>query len=173
MDDLDQRIAHATAAICPQFILLPVQGQPAAFRERVYCYELYHQLRKDWPDGSPFELNGEVDKAGHRLLRQWQADRCKPDFLVHTPGNMDGNFAVIEVKPCHASAKAIRKDLATLALFSTEEIGYERAIYLLYGERAEHMARRVRQQVANVPGSDGVEIWIHPQAFRPASRWLG
>lgn len=135
MQDLDQRIAAATAGIGQQFILLPIHGQPAAFRERVYCYELYHQLRKDWPWDSPFELNGEVDKAGHLHLRQWNADNCKPDFLIHTPGDMQGNFAVLEVKPCQASARAIRKDLSTLALFSTDDIGYKRAIYLIYGER--------------------------------------
>jgi hypothetical protein len=33
--------------------------------ERVYYYELYHQMRRRWPepDHSPYWLNGEIDKA--------------------------------------------------------------------------------------------------------------
>ncbi len=71
-------------------------------------------------------------KAGHRLLRQLEADKYKPDLLVHIPGDMSGNFAAIEVKPCTASLSAIRKDLRSLALFSNS-VGYQRAIYLVYG----------------------------------------
>ncbi len=170
MNDLDLRLRDATANIGPEYILLPIQGQPAAYRERVYCYELYHQLRRDWPANTPFKLNGEVDKAGHQLLRLSNADRCKPDFLIHTPGSMDGNFVVIEVKPCTASNKAIRKDLSTLALF-VNEVKYERAIYLIYGAQADLMAARARTQFANVPGSDAIQIWVHRHAFGAAERW--
>ena len=173
MHDLDQRLAAATAGISQKFILLPIHGQPATFRERVYCYELYHQLRKDWPQDSPFELNGEVDKAGHQHLRLWHGDKCKPDFLIHTPGDMAGNFAILEVKPCQASAKAIRKDLATLALFSGDSIRYRRALYLIYGTRAHQMAQRVQQLRADVTGAGKVEIWIHTEARQPAERWDG
>lgn len=51
----------------------------------------YHQMRSIWPAG-PYTLNGEVDKAGHRKLRELRADKSKPDLLVHIPGDMEGTF---------------------------------------------------------------------------------
>ncbi|RHW18243.1 hypothetical protein D1610_07140 [Sphingomonas gilva] len=46
---------------------------------------------------------------------------------------MAGNFAVIEVKCEHAGKAGIAKDLETLSFF-VNEFGYQRAIYLIYGD---------------------------------------
>ena len=64
------------------------------FRERVYCYELYHRLRCELaggckPDDSyPYKLDGEVDKAGHPIVHP-NLGSVKPDLLytslVQTP----------------------------------------------------------------------------------------
>ena len=64
------------------------------YQERVYCYELYHQLRCRWPKGADCVLGGEVKKGGHPYLGSGQR---KPDFLVHAPGE-DRNYVVVEVK---------------------------------------------------------------------------
>ena len=60
MDDFDNRLIAATAGIRDEYFMLPIRGGNTLFRERVYCYELYHQLRKRWPDPneSPWRLNG-------------------------------------------------------------------------------------------------------------------
>jgi hypothetical protein len=93
-----------------------------------------------------------VDKAGHRLLRQLEADKYKPDLLVHIPGDMSGNFAAIEVKPCSASLSAIRKDLRSLALFSNS-VGYQRAIYLVYCYETERAAKRIQRAMIEIVGA--------------------
>ncbi len=170
MQELDDLLGAATSAVEHAYFQLPVAGQPPAYRERVYCYELYHQLRSGWPPGCPFTLNGEVDKAGHLLLRQVKADKYKPDLLVHVPGYMGGNFAVIEVKPCTASLSAIKKDLRSLALF-TNSVGYQRAIYLVYGYKAERAVKRIRRAMAEVQGSGNIELWLHLEVNSPATRW--
>ena len=77
-----------------------------------------------------YVLNGEVDKRAHPILRGRGADLNTPDLLVHKPGDMAGNHAIIEVKPAHAGNARIQKDLNTLSLF-VREVGYERAIYLV------------------------------------------
>ena len=62
----------ATARVSPEFMLLPIAGfrNPVfIYRERVYCYELYHQLRIEMGDDLGFSLSGEVDKRRHPLIR--------------------------------------------------------------------------------------------------------
>mgnify|MGYP006906724169 CR=1 FL=1 len=57
-------IREAVKQITDEYFQLPVCGSDSLYRERVYCYELYHQMRCIWDD-FPFSLGGEVDKAGH------------------------------------------------------------------------------------------------------------
>lgn len=39
-------------------------------------------MRKLWPEGSPFVLNGEVDKRAHPILGRLGADGVTLDFLI-------------------------------------------------------------------------------------------
>lgn len=163
MNALDDILVKATAAIEPEYYLLPIAGGNQIYRERVYCYELYHQMRSRWPsrDMCRYLLNGEVDKSAHPLLRQLGFRGEKPDLLVHSPGRMDGNHAVIEVKPSSVDRANIASDLKKLALFRNHA-GYRRGIYLIYGGAAnEGLVRRVKRAAASVEGYQGIEIWLH------------
>ena len=62
-------LAGATAAIADEYFLLPGANHDGRatlvkYRERVYAYELYHQLRCNWQRW-PFSLGGEIDKTQH------------------------------------------------------------------------------------------------------------
>ena len=46
MDELTQILEQATAAIASEYFRLPVWNADPVYRERVYCYELYHQMRR-------------------------------------------------------------------------------------------------------------------------------
>jgi len=81
MDELTQILIDATRLIEPGYFRLDIEGDAPVYRERVYCYELYHQMRLRWPKHCRHVLNGEVDKSGHRLLRELKLDGFKPDFL--------------------------------------------------------------------------------------------
>ena len=111
MRELTSIIEKATAGITSSYFHLNIDGGDPIYRERVYCYELYHQMRLCWPDHTAYYLNGEIDKAAHPILRTLGADYAKPDLLVHQPGYMEGNHAIIEVKSPAADADGIRKDL--------------------------------------------------------------
>lgn len=50
MEEFTQILRQATAAIAPEYFHFPIDGGDPIFRERVYCYELYHQLRERWPE---------------------------------------------------------------------------------------------------------------------------
>ena len=78
---------------------LPVAGMEAPiYRERVYCYELYHRLRSVMNELFPYLLNGEIDKSRHPYMQGNNLDGVKPDLLLHRPGDMDANLVAMEVK---------------------------------------------------------------------------
>lgn len=171
MRELTQVIEKATSGVAQMYYHLRIDGGEPVFRERVYCYELYHQMRKIWPENCPFLLNGELDKCAHPLLRELGADNAKPDFLIHRPGAMAGNYAIIEVKHS-VTASGIRKDLKTLDLF-VRKVGYKRAIYLIYGSNANELGVTNIQAVANeFENLEPIEVWLHSKANKPATHNL-
>ena len=168
MKELTRIITDATAGIGPGYFHLSIDGGDSIYRERVYCYELYHQMRLNWPDHTEFYLNGEVDKAAHPILRTLGADHAKPDLLVHRPGYMTGNHAIIEVKSSEADAEGIRKDLETLSLFKSK-VGYQRSIYIIYGQKAAAVADRVIRIARELKGLEDIELWLHLAPGEPAT----
>ena len=168
VDGFTELLRIATSQIEHAFFHIELDGGMPVYRERVYCYELYHQLRLQWPASSPFRLNGELDKSAHPILKFMGADYAKPDLLVHTPGHMGGNDTIIEVKSSTASRKGIKKDLNTLGLFRTA-VGYQRAIYLVYGYEAEQTIARVRAVAHKIGGLPPIELWVHAVPGEPAS----
>ena len=107
----------------------------AVYRERVYCYELYHHLRCCW-DALPCSLGGEVDKAGHPHFRGGPYAKAKPDVLMHVSGDMDHTLATVEVKPATADTNALRADLQKLTWFC-HHAQYFRGLFLIYGGAGE------------------------------------
>ena len=168
MNELSEILQAATAGVEAMYFHLNIDGGDPVFRERVYCYELYHQMRKNWPVGCTFHLNGELDKRAHPILRELGADHAKPDLLVHTPGAMAGNYAIIEVK--HSTAAAgVRKDLETLDLF-VRKVGYQRAIYLIYGWEANAAGVAKIEAIAlEFPELVPIEVWLHSEVNQPAT----
>ncbi len=168
MREFTNILRAATAGVEMKYFHLNIDGGNPIFRERVYCYELYHQMRKHWPEDSQYVLNGELDKRAHPILRELGADHVTPDFLVHTPGAMKGNYAIIEVKHSTAS-DGIRKDLAALDLF-VQKIGYQRAIYLVYGPDAnERGIRKIESVAAEFNELVPIEVWLHKTVGQAAT----
>lgn len=169
MHQLSDLLQAATMRVPHNYFQVELDGGDPVYRERVYCYELYHQLRCNWPADTPYYLNGELDKAAHPILRELGADYAKPDLLVHQPGYMAGNNTIIEVKSSNAQKVGIQKDLVTLSLFRTK-VNYERAIYLLFGYDADNAAERVRGVAKELGGLPPIELWVHREPGEPAVR---
>ncbi len=143
-----QCLVKAGAKTESHYFKLPVAGtEEAIFRERVYCYELYHQLRCLLGDVFPYYLHGEVDKAGHPII----PDSYKPDFIFHVPGEMNRNLVVIEVKPVTADLGEINNDLEKLQCFLNKDIGYYWAIMLIYGDN-ESKFENIKSKIQGLNG---------------------
>ncbi len=90
-------IRCAMARVEAKYILLEVAGGNPKHRERVYCYELYHQMRclqEQCALQNKFTINGEIDKRGPQEV----VEDFNPDFVMHTPKSMKNNGCVVEVK---------------------------------------------------------------------------
>lgn len=177
MQELTLILCEATKAVSPQYFQLPVAGQEnPIYRERVYCYELYHHIRTLWPDDTRYSLGGEVDKSGHPLIRENGLDRTKPDLLVHVPGDMDNNELVMEIKPVNAQTAGIKKDLRTLTAYR-RNANYRRAILLVYGGLQEDFDRfRLEARSITERDAEGsidlrlIELWQHGLCGQAAAR---
>jgi len=169
MNEFSALLENATRKIPHQYFELPIVGGDYVYRERVYCYELYHQLRTIWPN-SAFSLNGELDKAAHPLFRSLQI-RQKPDFLVYVPGSMENNEIVMEVKTAGAGDDGIRKDFETIQKFILD-VGYKRGVFLMFGSQVETQVPKIRRVFASLENLSNIEVWLHSSPGHPAFRLI-
>ena len=137
-------LREATSRIEQEYFLLPVAGSDdAIYKERIYCYELYHRLREGFEKNRfPYSLAGEVDKNGHLIIYP-KIGAKKPDLIVHVPGIMNKNLVAIEVKPINARLQDLKKDLKTLIGFLTAA-NYPMAMQLIYGGPEEIFKGRIK-----------------------------
>lgn len=120
------------------------------FRERIYCYELYHQLRilLGNKEKFPYMLHGELDKKGYQIFNALKLERI-PDFLVHVPGNMEDNLVVMEVKNIDTQnhkIKPIIDDMKKVKNF-IEKAKYYRGIMLIYSDGIKDFPDDLKKQI--------------------------
>jgi len=153
-------LKKASRRIDRHYFQLDIAGSKGStYRERVYCYELYHQLRCVLGDNFPYKLDGEVDKAGHPVIWQRLGAR-KPDFIVHVPGEMNRNLVIIEVKPVTVKNRMneLTKDLETLKGF-LNKAKYYRAIMLIYGDGESDLRNEILNEVQKFSEERILLVW--------------
>jgi hypothetical protein len=157
-------VKTACSSVGEMWFQLPVSvagegpGQQV-YRERVYCYELYHQLRllqgnvvaaAGGAALEDFKLSAEIDKAGLNVIDN--GGRHKPDLVWHVPGTNAYNAVVVEVKQAvNPSPAGIEKDLKTLTTFlGLEAAPYARGLLLFYGPGPMDLMTLVRDLAESV-----------------------
>lgn len=168
MNDLDRILECATRNIDGKYFYVDIADGSSRYRERVYCYELYHQMRKLWPADCVYTLNGEVDKRGHGLFKNTEVRDSIPDFLVHKPGFMD-NHAIIEVKRQNTNDCNMKKDIKKLE-FYRKEMGYKRGIYIIFGHEAGNSSKGIKEIIEEMRIETLFELWIHEESGQPAEK---
>lgn len=108
----------------------------AIVRERVFCYELYHQMRmiQDKYELTNISLSAEIDKRGHDGFKR--QDQKNPDFIFHQYGTFKKNEIVIEVKG--TLVRGIFKDFETLNLYC-KRYRYKHAYFILYNSDLDEL----------------------------------
>ncbi len=153
--NIEKLLKSATKGIAAEWFSITNLEENNQLKERVYCYELYHQLRC-LPLGKKLVWQAELVK---RRGRRSNFSGEIPDFLLHEPGVNDKNYLVMEVKRCDnlASKKqeikqkqkqeqeqeqkkykleGLAKDLQTLSKF-LERNAYKYAFLLIFGASSE------------------------------------
>lgn len=172
MLNLTEILKSATRSIEEKYFRLPIERGTPEYKERVYCYELYHQMRCQMhlflPSDRTYTLNAEVDKRAHPTLST-QGVSGIPDLLIHTPGDNSGNYAIIEVKSPKALNRLgeLRRDLKKLTTF-VNKAEYKRAIYLVFGKETAPLIDQIERAAAELPDLAEIELWAHDCAGCPA-----
>lgn len=136
----------AVLAIDQFYFLVPRANSKSVYRERVYCYELYHQLKlqlKKMKFSSEYSLNGELDKVGTKSLKG-----KKPDFIFHQPGDDYHNLLTMEVKSSRYDVASFCDDIRKLKFFQKEK-DYFGGIMLIYGDVDVHVQQEIRGTLTN------------------------
>ena len=128
------------------FSIRTASAQPEIVRERVFCYELYHQVRLLMTENNRLMLTvyGEIDKSGNSDYEQ--EDQKNPDFVFHRPGTHEQDTLVVEVKARIDNTDGIEKDFRTLSKF-IENYGYQAGAFVLFGRSFEDLMRARGQEV--------------------------
>ncbi|MFC0523894.1 hypothetical protein ACFFGV_10025 [Pontibacillus salicampi] len=96
-------------------------------RERVFCYEFYHQMRliqKNY-ELDRYILSGEIDKRGHNEIELQR----NPDFVLHNYGTNENNLIIIEVK-IRFDRDEIKNDFETLTTY-VDKYSYRKGCFVL------------------------------------------
>jgi hypothetical protein len=173
-------LRSASGRISEEYMMLPVAGSDPKYRERVYCYELYHQLRCHWNSSFEYFLCGEIDKRKHAYVRGEYLDNIKPDFLIHRPGEMtsDSNLLAIEVKPANSKMDEMLDDLQKLTALRSDlknsdnqAANYQHAIFWIYG-RLQQNWNNFLDKLKNAKGRDInhqlIRCFVHSEPCKEA-----
>jgi hypothetical protein len=139
-------IKFLKVALCkvePGFFRLATTYEPNGIvRERVFCYELYHQVRLTMGQDRTLSLNGEIDKRGHSKFAP--EDQKNPDFVFHIPGEFETNTLIVEVKGRLDGPDDIEKDFETILTF-VRKYQYKAGVFILYN----HSFAEFQQEMGN------------------------
>lgn len=120
------------------------EGVDQKRRERVFCYELYHQIRslQEKNNLKNFTVNAEIDKRGHYVIKE----NFNPDIVIHQQGNMN-NYIVIEAKVI-LDAYGIVKDFNTI-ITMLEKYKYQYGVFILTHSSLQDFKNYFKDNVLN------------------------
>lgn len=155
-----------------------VKGDFYRYGERVFCYELYHQLRilidkskqtnENFLNGAI--LQGEVEKMQiieliETLELHPMDGEYAPDFLMHSPGNANSHPFVIEVKCEHDISRAkILADLKKINQFITR-YNYQRGVLITTNSQPDYIEAKISELNENIQqlgGRDRIKVVCKP-----------
>ena len=157
------------------------------FSERVFCYELYHHLRKKYDEEkvvNPLflgnaKIQGELQKTQiTELLRHYGLRRLTrdfiPDILVHTPGNAEYHPFIIEVKCMpDVSRSEIWYDIDKINQFITK-FRYLRGVFLSVNTQVEYLNNiivNLSPGIERLDGCEGIRVVCKPSQNTTPTIW--
>ena len=134
LQQIAESISTAMKNVESDYLEQPLMGlsEKAIYRslERVYAYELYHQMRLQFA-GSDFSVAGEPVKRSSAV---YYRTRRIPDLIIHKPAS-SSNLAVIEIKSVwNLGLPGQKKDAGTADEF-VKCLDYKHSVFICFGVR--------------------------------------
>jgi len=106
------------------------------YKERIFCYELYHQMRKI-QESHNYKFLDFVKIEGERVKNDLKIPKKLkkvPDFIAHKPGS-NNNYLVMEVKKASSPKSGMENDLIKLKSFMDASLmlKYKYGIFFIFG----------------------------------------
>lgn len=136
-------------------------------RERAFCYELYHQMRKlqeeacGEPNIATVDITGEIFKAGYKGLAT--DEKKSPDFIFHTMHTNSNNTVVMEVKGKTTGnyEDGIEKDFTTINNFmASKTLHYKYGLFLLFGHKMSDLRKVLIDKKITVSSPEQVFVIV-------------
>jgi hypothetical protein len=140
MDIIRDLLEKSIKKIRPEYYISNNRNRPR-YRERIFCYELYHQLRS-----CPLGLvtHAEPDKRGHWAIQS----KYNPDIIMHIPGTMKHNNCIIEVKTSDKK-EGIFADFSKIHTF-IQKYNYQIGVFILIGYEANVLEEIIRKNITEL-----------------------
>ncbi|GBR06880.1 hypothetical protein HW511_13775 [Asaia siamensis] len=128
-------LKRALKNVSADYVLLGHPSELDIFVERVFAYELYHQMRLLFRDKHGV-VNGEYRKY-LKLIPDIDNNKTYiPDLVVHQPSTLDRNFLAIEIKTSPSlNRNDLKRDLGKLEFYTRppklEGLGFQLGVMLI------------------------------------------
>lgn len=134
--------------------------------ERVFCYELYHQMRllKDNPTDyrNQFQSDGTQNIIISSEIAKNIIDgqrKSYPDFVFHNDNNHDNNddtcqFAAIEVKLAGSPSEGVTSDIIKLHKMVTGILQYQIGVLIYIGSDTNKFRKKINKIIENNTNPD-------------------
>ena len=125
------------------------------YAERVFSYELYHQIRKLMGDNCDYYLNAEIQKD-NKLFQCEIKNNCYPDLVLHKNPYFleDGQYFLCEIKT--ACNKKLLSDLDKLTYFCNSNLGFNEYVFLCLGISRDELKYELNKNKSHKPYDDKI-----------------
>jgi len=147
MDKYIEMIQSAVDKVNRSYIEVdPKKDRNFVYYERIFCYELYHQMRclqTQHSDLFEFKIHGELTKDRYEGF-----GKVTPDFLIHIPNEVgkEKNRVIVEVKTSKNNADEIFKDFEKLNKFIKMDNGYQYGVFIWVGEKLSDLHEEIKKR---------------------------
>jgi hypothetical protein len=132
------KFSSALLSVAAEYFSVPLPDGTEGYQERVFAYELYHQLRNHF--SANWYVNGEFRKGLSMVPRIGSDRQVIPDIVIHQSNTIDRNLLVVEIKTNrNTSPQNLLDDLRKLEMYThpREGLGFSIGIMLAVNFNAE------------------------------------
>ena len=131
-EDAIARFTTALLRVAPDYFCVELPDGSQAYQERIFAYELYHQVRLQFDEH--WYVNGEFLKGLSLVPRVNRKNRVIPDLVIHQPATMESNLLAVEIKSSmNLTAVRLLADLKKLEMLTDPHhgLGFSLGIMLI------------------------------------------